>query len=218
VPFTLFESGAKDEKKTAKPKVGFFPGTVVNNCDLLPQGKVLVRVPALGQELSARLVAPGAGPGAGFFYVPRIDDEVLVQIQDNDAYVAGGLWNTEDRPPATTPLDVISKRVIKTGIVPGVGHQVEFDDGPGQSITIMTTTRQKIVLDPTKIELSTTLGTVKITLDLATQSISIQALAPPPGGKIEIKGSQITLQAVDIDIQGIKTTSIKGGMVLINPV
>jgi hypothetical protein len=61
MPVTLFDSAAKElEKKKVKPSV--VTGTVTNNCDLITQGKVLVRIPSLDQEVWARLTGPGADP------------------------------------------------------------------------------------------------------------------------------------------------------------
>lgn len=212
---TLYESGEK--KKSGRPETSVVTGKVVNNCDLIAQGKVLVRIPSLDQEVWARLSSIGAGSGAGVFYVPRADDEVLVALSDNDpvdAYIIGGLWSTKDGPPVSNPLETTTKRVIKTGIAGGVGHEVEFDDGPGQSIVISTSTKQKITIDPFKIELSNLAGSVKITLDNKAQSISIQAL-----NSIELTAASIKLNGVSIDVGDIvKTakTTIKGKQVLIN--
>lgn len=209
MPITLFERNAAEEKKTADTGSSIVTGTVINNCDLIMQGKVLVRIPSLGQEVWARLAGVGAGSGAGFFYAPRVDDEVLVGLNQNkagDAYILAGLWNTQDQPPASTPVDVIAKRVIKTGLKGGIGHAIEMDDTL-QSVTITTSTKQQITLDPKKIELSTALGTLKITLDLTQQSISIQA--QPPVGTIEFKAGQIKLSAAKIDISATAQASLK---------
>jgi uncharacterized protein involved in type VI secretion and phage assembly len=213
MPYTLYESGAKEEKKASYTITA---GTVSNNCDLVKQGKILVRLPTLDQEVWARLTAIGAGSGAGFFYVPRSKDEVVVALNDsdpNDAFVLGGLWSTKDSPPVSDQLQATMKRVIKTGIIAGIGHEVEFDDGPGQSITITTVTKQKILLDKEKIELSTTGGSVSITLDLKTQKVSIQAPQIEIGGA---KTASLKLNAVKVEITGKATTTIKGGVVNIN--
>lgn len=214
MPISLYDSNAK-EGKPAKPETSVVTGTVVNNCDLMMQGKVLVRIPSLDQEVWARMAAPGAGSGAGMFYAPRADDEVLVALNGNDpvdAFIIGGLWSTQDSPPVSTPTDVISKRIIKTGLKAGLGHEVEFDDGPGQSVTITTTTKQKIALDPKKIEISTTGGKVKITLDMTTQAITIEAL-----NSITLSAkASLKLEAGTIEINGKAMTKITGKPVMIN--
>ena len=141
----------------------------------------------------------GAGSSRGLLWIPQVDDEVLVGFAQNDptaAYVLGGLWSTLDRPPVTLPTDFLTKRVIKTGVAGGLGHEVEFDDAL-QSIKITSSTQQKITIDPLKIELSNTAGTLTISMDNASQTISIQAAV-----KIEMKAAQISLEGVKVDIKG----------------
>jgi uncharacterized protein involved in type VI secretion and phage assembly len=218
MPITLYESGADAKKKKPKLATSILEGVVVNNCDPAGQSKVLVRIPSLNQEVWARMSSPGAGSDAGLFYTPRPDDEVLVAFSGSElgsAYILGGLWNTQDSPPISkNPVDVMTKRVIKTGVAGGIGHEIEFDDGVGQSITITTSTKQKIKLDKEKIEISTTGGTVSVTLDLLKQTVSIQAANIEIGGS---KTAQIKLAAKKIDIGGSDTvtTNIKGAQVVI---
>ncbi|MCZ7572449.1 MAG: phage baseplate assembly protein V [Ardenticatenaceae bacterium] len=183
------------------------PGIVTNNFDLIAEGRIQVRIPSRpGLEPWARLAAIGAGSSRGFLWVPQLDDEVLVgfnQGDETDAYILGGLWSTLDRPPVTIPTDFLIKRVLKTGLEAGIGHEIEFDDAL-QSITITSSTRQKITIDPLKIEMTNLAGTVKITLDNTQQAISIQAV-----NSIELKAAQIKLQAANIDIEGAVATNVK---------
>jgi uncharacterized protein involved in type VI secretion and phage assembly len=176
------------------------PGIVTNNLDAIAEGRVQVRIPSAPQfEPWARIPSVGGGSGRGFCWIPQIDDEVLVAFSHNDpsgAYVLGGLWSTRDHPPLTIPTDFLIKRVIKTGVAGGLGHEVEFDDAL-QSITITSSTQQKITIDPLKIELKNTAGTLSITLDNATQSISIQAVA-----KLELKAAQISIEGLQVDLKG----------------
>ncbi len=215
MPFNIYDSN--EENKPKKGNTSIVAGKVTNNCDLIMQGKVLVRIPAIDQEVWARLASIGAGSGAGFFYVPRTNDEVLVALNDNepaDAFIIGGLWNTEDTPPVDTPVDVMSKRVIKSGIEAGVGHSIEFDDGVGQSITILTTTKQKIELSPTSIEISGTGSVVKISLTTTPPEISIES-----DGAISLSAELgLTLSAPEITIgdSDTETVVIQGQMVFIN--
>lgn len=214
--FTIYDSGKKD-KKDNKAETSVVAGVVLNSCDVLNQGKVLVRIPSLGQEVWARLSAPGAGPNGGFFINPEADDEVLVALSGNDpvdAYILNGLWNTQDAPPVESNVQAQYKRVLKTGIRGALGHKVEFDDGAGQSITITTATQQKLVLDKDKIEISTTGGTVNISLDLKSQKVSIQAAQIQIG---DAKTASLTLNAQKISIgDGKAQTTIQGKPVMIN--
>jgi uncharacterized protein involved in type VI secretion and phage assembly len=190
------------------------PGKVTNNLDLIAEGRVQVSLPSRPAfNPWARIAAVGGGSGRGFLWVPQIDDEVLVAFNQNDerdAYILGGLWSTVDRPPLTIPLDFLKKRAIKTGLAGGVGHEIQFDDAL-QSITITSSTKQKITIDPLKIELTNLAGTVKISLDNKTQSITIQAVK-----SIDLKAAQINLQAANIDIKGTALTNIAAPLVKIN--
>jgi uncharacterized protein involved in type VI secretion and phage assembly len=209
--FLEWIAGVKSE---AEQRYAIAPGVVTNNMDLIAEGRVQVRIPSRPSfEPWARLAAVGGGAKRGFLWVPQRDDEVLVafnQDDDTDAYIIGGLWSTKDRSPVTLPTDFLTKRVIKTGMAGGLGHEVEFDDLK-QSITITSSTRQKVTIDPLKIEMSNMAGTIKIALDNTQQAISIQAVK-----SIELKAAQIKLQAGKIDIEGMGPTSISGKPVKIN--
>lgn len=179
---------------------GIAPGIVTESFDLMGEGRVKVSIPALpGFEPWARVSSVGGGSGRGFAWIPQIDDEVLVAFAQNDlagAYVLGGLWNTRDRPPLALPTDSQSKRVIKTGILAAPGHEVEFDDLL-QSVTITTSTKQKLTLAPQKVEVSGALGAMTITLDTATQTISIESAL-----KLVLKATQISIEGVTVEIKG----------------
>jgi len=185
------------------------PGIVTNNLDLIAEGRVQVRIPSLPAfEPWARLAAVGGGSSRGLLWVPQIDDEVLVAFSQNDerdAYVLGGLWSTLSRPPLTLPTDFLIKRVIKTGLAGGLGHEVEFDDAL-QSVTVTTSTRQKITIDPLKIELQNTAGTLTIKMDNTSQTVSITAAT-----KIELTATQISIKGAQIELKGGKIDIQSGG-------
>jgi hypothetical protein len=128
----------------------------------------------------------------------------LGQNDAADAFILGGLWSTQDQPPVSSP-DAPAKRVIKTGLAKGApGHEIEMDDAL-QSISIVSTTKQKITIDPAKIELSNTAGTLTITLDNKTQTITIK------GVQIKLSGAaSIGLDAPNIKITAGTSVSIAG--------
>jgi uncharacterized protein involved in type VI secretion and phage assembly len=196
----LIERSADDDAGSHPGGYAVAPGVVTDNLDIIGEARVKVRIPSLSAfEPWARLCAIGAGSSRGFIWVPQINDEVLVAFNQNDerdAYVLGGLWSTLDRPPLAVPTDFLIKRVIKTGMAAGVGHEIEFDDAL-QSITIKSSTLQKITIDPLKIELQNTAGTLSINMDNKTQTISITAAVA-----VEIKATQIKLQGTQVDIKG----------------
>lgn len=196
----LFERLDKLGPESILDGFGIAPGVVTNNLDLMSEGRVQVRIPSIpGMEPWARVPAIGGGSGRGFVWMPQVNDEVLVAFAQNDAsaaYVLGGLWSTGDRPPLTVPTDFLIKRVLKTGVAGGLGHEVEFDDAL-QSITITSSTKQKITIDPLQIKIANTAGTLSIALDNTSQTITIQSAL-----KIELKATQISLEGATVDIKG----------------
>jgi uncharacterized protein involved in type VI secretion and phage assembly len=219
MPTTLYDSGAEEERRNkGLPQTSIAPGIVKNNCDLIRQGKVLVRIPSLDQEVWARLTATGAGNGTGHFHVPNTKDEVLVALvhaDPVDAYIIGGMWSTQVSPPIPpVPTDGPTKRVIRTGLTAEVGHQIEFDDLQ-QSITITSSPpgfEQKIKMDPKGITLENQTGTIKISMNNATQIISIEAVTG-----IELKAEAfIKLGAKLISIESEGPCVISGKPVKIN--
>jgi uncharacterized protein involved in type VI secretion and phage assembly len=218
VPFRLYDSARTEKKKEEGANV--VSGVVINDCDLINQGKVLVRIPSLDQEVWARLSAIGGGSGAGFFYNPRVDDEVLVAIGEGgpeNAYILGGMWSSDDPPPVSDITEAQTKRVLKTGLKGGIGHEVEFDDAL-QSIKIVSSTKQKITIDATKIELTNTAGTLTITLDNQTQTIKIQgvnvnveALA-----MLTLKGKTVQISSEALSMSATALCSVSGKPIKLN--
>src|SRR5436305_14679342 len=168
MPDALIDGLADSASQPRRPGLSIAPGIVKNNLDLIAEGRIQVKVPSRPSfEPWARLPSLGGASGRGWLWVPQIDDEVLVAFADDDlssAFVLGGLWSTVKKPPLSLPTDFLTKPVMNTGLTEALGHQLEFDDAQ-QSITITTSTKQKITLDPTKIELTNMAATVTLKLD-----------------------------------------------------
>jgi len=217
----LYDSAARADEKAQEGQTAILTGTVVDNCDLLNESKVSVRIPSRGITVHAQLATIGGGPDAGFLYVPRADDQVLVALENNDpkaAHILGGLWSASDTPPVSNPLETMSKRVIKTGLTKGVGHTLEFDDIK-QSIKIESTTKQQVTIDPFKIELTNTAGTLSITLDNETQTVTIKGInvTIEAAAKLDLKGGLVNVTSkgkLAAKSEGLLT--INGAMVKIN--
>ncbi len=203
------------------------PGVVMDNLNLLLEGKVQVRISSLPAfQPWCRMVSVGGGSNRGFMWLPQLNDEVLVAFNENDerdAFIIGGLWNTIDRPPTVIPTDFASKRILKTGIAGGVGHTVEFDDLL-QSIKITSSTQQQITINPTQIAISTAGSALSVTLDLAAAppGITIQSMAgnislSAPAGKISLQGLAVEVNSsTTLDLKSAGITTVAGSLVKIN--
>jgi uncharacterized protein involved in type VI secretion and phage assembly len=180
------------------------PGVVTNNFDLIGQGRVQVKIPSRPAfEPWARVSAVGGSASRGFLWIPQMGDEVLVAFAEGDlssSYILGGLWSTMNRPPISAPTDVLTKKVIKTGLTEALGHEIDMDDAK-QSVTITTSTKQKITLDPTKIELTNLAGTLTVKLDNKTQAVTISAAK-----KIALEAIAIEMKATSIDMKAAKVS------------
>ncbi len=81
---------------------GVVIGIVTNNNDPQGMGRVRVRFPWRGDDDEsywARVATMMAGKDRGTFFLPEVDDEVLVAFDHGDInhpYVIGALWNVGD--------------------------------------------------------------------------------------------------------------------------
>ena len=111
--------------------------TVIDNIDQTGEMRVQVRIPWLPDANPwVRVAMPMAGPRRGIFFIPQVNDEVLLAFNQGDireAYVIGAVWNGVDKPPMKDPNDAVTKRVIRTP----KGLEILFDDsGPSLTLTI----------------------------------------------------------------------------------
>ena len=134
---------------------GVFPAVVIDNVDPKNLGRVKVQLPQMGEsgqrgsKVWARMATLMAGQNRGTWFIPDVNDEVLVAFEAGDVrrpYVIGSLWNGTSLPPetmdannnkkllrsrngVTITLDDVSQErsIVET---PG-GQKVTLKDGPG---------------------------------------------------------------------------------------
>ena len=105
---------------------GVVVGIVKSREDPQKLGRLQVTFPWLdGDSKSywARIATLMSGGGRGTWFMPEIDDEVLVAFEHGDPnhpYVVGFLWNGQDKPPITDP----KRRLIHSVN----GHEIEIRD------------------------------------------------------------------------------------------
>lgn len=96
----------------------------------------------------ARIASAMAGAGRGAFFRPEVGDVVIVAFENgllSQPVILGGVWTSDRDPPNNA--DRSEANNIRT-IVSREGHEVTFDDTPGQSqVLIRTKSGAKIVLD-----------------------------------------------------------------------
>ncbi len=106
-------SQGRDREAQASKIYGLVVGIVTNNKDPDKLGRIKVKFPWLSDTVEswwARICYPMGGIKRGFWWIPEIDDEVLVGFEHGDVrfpYIVGSLHNGVDIPPQTD--DITSK-------------------------------------------------------------------------------------------------------------
>lgn len=223
-----------DHHERAGKIFGVVIGVVTNNQDPDKLGRVKVSFPWLDDQDEsnwARIATTMAGNNRGTFFLPEVDDEVLVAFDHGNVekpYVIGALWNGVDAPVRDNADGKNNLRVIRSR----AGHEVILNDEAGkEQVEIKTKAGHQFLLDDTsgseKIAIVDKSGNNKIEIDSAQNSIAISAQT-----KITLKAPTVEITAdtemtvksakVEISSDGPATLkssamlTIKGSMVKIN--
>lgn len=152
--------------------------------------------------LWARVVAPFAGDDRGAFWMPDVDDEVLVVFAGGDPrfpLVLGGLWNGNAASPAELGSDGNRYKRLRSKN----GITVTLDDQQGQeTLTLETPGGQRLTLQdgPGSVTIEDSNGN-SITLESA--GITVQASA-----KVTVQASQVDVSAGMVKVDaGMSTFS-----------
>jgi uncharacterized protein involved in type VI secretion and phage assembly len=172
---------------------GVVSAVVTDNRDPEKIGRVRVRFPWLGEGSEtwwARLSAPTAGGARGAWFLPEVDDEVLVAFEHGDPrfpYVLGGLWN-KDAPP---PEDLDDFGADHRSITSVSGHVLRLDDRDGEE----------------KIEIVDKTGKNRIVITSKDNGLEISA-----DGDISIKSAsgKVSIEGADVEIKATQSAKVEG--------
>lgn len=176
---------------------GVAPALVTDIKDPDGQGRVRVKLPwspdgagGQGYEAWARIATLFAGNKRGSWFIPDVDDEVLVAFEHGDPrrpYVLGGLWNGSDKPPESMDGGGRNNRkVIKSRN----GVTVTLDDEDGrESLKLETPGGQKLTMKdgPGAVTIEDSNGN---SVKLETSGITVTASA-----KVTVNASQVAISA-----------------------
>ncbi|GHO87624.1 phage baseplate assembly protein V [Dictyobacter formicarum] len=181
---------------------GVYPALVLDIMDPETQGRVKVGLPwapdgkGSRYEAWARLATLMAGNNRGTWFVPEVNDEVLVAFEGGNPrrpYIIGSLWNGADVPPER--MDSAGDNNIKT-ILSRQGVRITLDDTVGAvKLRLETPNGQSIILNDTDNSL--------LAEDSNGNSIRLDA-----GGITVIATSEISLSA--------STAKIEAGLVTVS--
>ena len=186
---------------------GVAVGIVSNNQDPENLGRVRMKFPWLSDDHESdwsRMASPMAGGGRGAYFLPEVEDEVLVAFEHGDVrcpYIVGGMWNGKDAPPSNNSDGKNNIRVIHSRS----GHLIRLDDTDGAE----------------KIEVIDKTGSNSVTIESASNNITITCT-----GTLKLQadqGIEITSQAgvkitanTTLDMEASAETILKGSIVSIN--
>lgn len=203
-----------DEQRTGR-YYGVVVGIVTDNQDPNNMARVRVSFPWLSDDNVswwARIAVPMAGSGRGTYFLPEVNDEVLVAFEHGDVkspYVVGALWNGQDAPPTNNSDGQNNLRLIHSRS----GHLIRLDDTDGDE----------------KIEVIDKTGGNKITIKSSDNSMSLECtgdMSLSCKGKMTLNATagiemtsdaDIKIQAdATMDIESTAPMTIKGAIVSIN--
>lgn len=172
--FSLDTNPGRDTK--AGKLRGVYLGIVTANTERGKDSKYRIKVkfPWLASQGGAdeshwaRIVVPMAGAERGTYFLPQVDDQVLVVFEHGDIrrpIIMGSLWSDKQKPPEANGDGKNHIRVIKSK----TGHRMIFDDTNGKERVILTDSTKKNT----------------ITLDSANKAVTVETAS----GDIEIKAA-----------------------------
>jgi len=192
--YKLIEKAHETASNADSKQYGVEIGIVTNVQDPDKLGRVKIkfpRLPTTPESSWARVAQPAAGAGRGFYWLPQVNDEVLVAFERGEAhtpYVIGSLWNGKDKPMDGAYTDENTTVMIQTRS----GHKIVLDDKGGEE----------------KIVIADKSGNRTITFDVKQKKFVIEAKE----GDIEIKAEKkIRLECEDLEIKTSKSGKIDIG-------
>jgi uncharacterized protein involved in type VI secretion and phage assembly len=214
VSLTLTEDAPKETTLEAGGHAkGVAVAIVRDNKDNSGLGRVKVSFPWHSQPQEsywARVATPMAGKKRGIYFIPEVNDEVLVAFERGDLrfpYVVGSLWNGPDPAPENNGDGKNDIRVIHSR----ADSKITIDDKSGTpSVQIELANGQRVTLTNDLVEMADKNGN-KFTMQ-ASGAMTLEAVA-----SITLKAPQITLDASGtMTVKSGGTMTVQGSLVQIN--
>jgi uncharacterized protein involved in type VI secretion and phage assembly len=186
-------------------------GIVTDNKDPSKLGRVKVKIPVLSDKDTswwAPIVMLGAGKNRGWFFIPEVNDEVLVLFEQGDVnrpLVVGALWGGKDKPPdkngGGNPRRVIKSREGSKITFDDEQMKLIFEDAKSKGRITFDSNANKIIIESIDGDVCFQAPTGDITIVAkemelkATSNVEIHAgsaMAWGTDGKVTIKGADVT--------------------------
>lgn len=182
---------------------GIYPGLVSDIKDPNGSGRVKVTLPwspdtgSDHYEAWARVATFMGGNNRGSWFIPDVNDEVLLAFESGDPrrpYVLGGLWNGTDKPPQT--MDGGGQNNLKV-LRSRNGVKITLDDTTGQENCIVETPGgQRITLHdgPGSVEVVDSNGN-SVKMQASGITVNASAKVTVTASMVEVSASMVTVNA-----------------------
>lgn len=183
---------------------GLYCGIVTDNEDPESRGRVKLQLPWIADDFETQWAAVAqiyAGDGFGAYWIPEIEDQVLVAFLAGELrrpIVVGALYSEGETPHAARGGGADPK-YFRTR----AGHMLMMEDGTGR-----------------KIELVDSTGNNKVLIDSEAGSITVEAQ-----GDVNVKGGanvnveatgNLTLKGAAIKIEASGAVTVSGATINLN--
>jgi uncharacterized protein involved in type VI secretion and phage assembly len=214
-------------ERSAESWGGVVSAIVTNNTDPDKMGRVKLKFPWLDGQLEsdwARVASVGAGNQRGLFWMPEVNDEVLVAFEHGDfdhPYVVGCLWNGQDKPPENPDNALKNGKVEIRMLKTREGHIIRLvDDSAGKLIEIIdcdNINHIKLDVKNKKLQITTT-GDMEIKSTGKTNIQATGTLTVKGDANINVEaGGNLALKATgNASVEASGQLNLKGTMVNIN--
>lgn len=196
----IFPDHWMDSASASQRLCGVVIGIVTNNQDPDNLGRIKVKFPWLSDQDEsdwARIASPMAGKNRGLYFLPEVEDEVLVAFEQGDMrfpYILGALWNGKDTPPLNNSDGKNHVRVIQSRS----GHTIRLNDEDGQE----------------NIEITDKSGKNQLKIDTATNTITLNSeqdlILRASKGSIKLEAGK------EIEITAKSSMTLKGQTINLN--
>jgi phage baseplate assembly protein V len=192
-------------RRTDQRYYGVAEAIVTDVNDPEKEGRIKVRYPWFDDDTESgwvRVRQLYAGNGYGTFFIPEVDDEVLVAFVHGDMrqpIVLGGLYNGNDKPSVYRD-DSNDPKLIRTK----GGQQILLDDSEGaEKIEIVDKEGNTVLIDAVAKTI-----TVEADMDITVKSKS---------GNVTVEASSaLTLKGKTISIEATGSVTVKGSSINLN--